>query len=52
MSVADYVLYLVLFISVDQVRGWPCEVGAMGISFVIRGQQGRMEDIMDGPGRG
>jgi hypothetical protein len=49
---ADYVFYLVFFISVDQVRGWPREVGAMGVSLAIRGQQGCVEDVMDGPGLG
>jgi hypothetical protein len=52
MSMADYVFYLVLFISVDQVRGWPREVGAMSVSFAIRGQQGCVEDVMNGPGLG
>jgi hypothetical protein len=52
MSVADYVFYLVFFISINQVRGWPREVGAMSTRFAIRGQQGRVEDIMDGPGLG
>jgi hypothetical protein len=49
---ADHVFHLVLFISVDQVRGWPREVGAMSASLAIRGQQGCVEDVMDGPGLG
>jgi hypothetical protein len=47
---ADYVLYLVFFISVDQVWGWPREVGAVGVCLAIRGQQRHVEDVMDGPG--
>lgn len=50
MTVADYVFYLVLFISVYQVRGWPREVGAMGVRLLVGGQQGCMKDVMDGPG--
>jgi hypothetical protein len=48
----DYVFYLVFFISVDQVWGWPREVGAVGVRFAIRGQQGCVEDVMNGPGLG
>ena len=34
----------------DKVRGWSCVVGPVFYSFTIRGQEGRVEDVMDGPG--
>ena len=36
----------------DKVRRWPRVVGPMFYGFAIRGQEGCMEDVMDGPGRG
>ena len=36
----------------DKVRGWPRVVGPVLYSLAIRGQEGRMEDVMDGPGCG
>ena len=44
----DFVFFGVL----DKVRGWPRVVGPVFYSFAIRGQQGCVEDVMDGPGRG
>ena len=34
----------------DKVRGWSRVVGPVFYSFTIRGQEGRVEDVMDGPG--
>ena len=36
----------------DKVRGWPRVVGPMLYGFAIRGQQGCVKDVMDGPGCG
>ena len=36
----------------DKVRRWPRVVGPMFHSFAIRGQEGRVKDVMDGPGGG
>ena len=45
-------LDLVFFGIFNKVRWWPCVVGPMFCGFVIRGQEGCVEDVMDGPGRG
>ena len=45
-------LDFVLFGVFDKVRRWPRVIGSMLRGFAIRGQEGRMEDIMDGPGCG
>ena len=45
-------LDLVFFGVFDKVRRWPRVVGPMLYGFAIRGQQGCVEDVMDGPGRG
>jgi hypothetical protein len=45
-------LDLIFFGIFDKVRRWPRVVGPMFCSFVIRGQEGRMEDVMDGPSYG
>ena len=45
-------LDLVFFGVFDKVRRWPRVVGPVFYSFAIRGQEGRMEDVMDGPGGG
>ena len=45
-------LDLIFFGIFDKVRRWPRVVGPMFCSFVIRGQEGRMEDVMDGPSCG
>ena len=34
----------------DKVRRWPRVVGPVFYSFTIRGQEGRVEDVMNGPG--
>ena len=36
----------------DKVRRWPRVVGPVFCGFAIRGQEGCVEDIMDGPGCG
>jgi hypothetical protein len=36
----------------DKVRRWPRVVGPVFCSFAIRGQEGCVEDVMDGPGCG
>ena len=45
-------LDLVFFGVFDKVRRWPRVVGPMFCSFAIRGHEGCMEDVMDGPGCG
>ena len=45
-------LDLVFFGVFDKVRRWPRVVGPMFYSFTIGGQEGRVEDVMDGPGCG
>ena len=34
----------------DKVSRWPRVVGPMFYSLAIRGQEGRVKDVMDGPG--
>ena len=36
----------------DKVRRWPRVVGPVLYGFVIRGQEGCVEDVMNGPGCG
>ena len=43
-------LDFVFFGVFDKVRGWPRVVGPVFGGFAIRGQEGCMEDVMDGPG--
>ena len=43
-------LDLVFFGIFDKVRGWPRVVGPVFYGFTIRGQEGCVEDVMDGPG--
>ena len=50
--VIDNTFYFVFRFSSDKVRQWPCIVGAMGLIFMIGGQEGGVEDVMDGPGYG
>ena len=45
-------LDFVLFGVFDKVRWWPRVVGPMLHGFTIRGQEGRMKDVMDSPGCG
>ena len=44
----DFVLLDVFY----EVRRWPRVVGPVFRGFTIRGQEGRVKDIMDGPGGG
>ena len=52
VTVINDSLDFVLFSVFDKVRRWPCVVGPMLYSFTIEGQEGCMEDVMDGPGCG
>ena len=52
VTVINDSLDLIFFGVLDKVRRWPCVVGPMFYSFVIRGQEGCVEDVMDGPGCG
>ena len=52
VTVINNSLDFVFFGVFDKVRGWPRVVGPVFCSFAIRGQEGRMEDVMDGPGHG
>ena len=45
-------LDFVLFGVFDKVRGWSRVIGPVFCSFAIRGQEGRMEYVMNGPGCG
>ena len=45
-------LDLVFFSVFDKVRWWPRVVGPVFYGLAIRGQQGCMKDVMNGPGRG
>ena len=51
VSVINDGLDLVFFGVFDKVRRWPRVVGPMLYGFAIRGQEGRVEYVMDGPGR-
>ena len=50
VTVIDDGLDFVFFGVFDKVRGWSRVVGPVFYSFVIRGQEGRVEDVMNGPG--
>ena len=52
VTVIDDGLDFVFFGVFDKVRRWPRVVGPMFCRFTIRGQEGRVEDVMDGPGGG
>ena len=43
-------LDLVFFGVFDKVRGWPRVVGSVFRGLAIRGQEGRVEYVMNGPG--
>ena len=45
-------LDFVFFGIFDKIRGWPHVVGPVFRGFAIRGQEGCVEYIMNGPGRG
>ena len=48
-TVSYNLINLVLFFSINHVGRRSGEVGSMRISFLIRGKEGGMEDIMDFP---
>ena len=52
VSVINDGLNFVFFGVFDKVRRWPRVVGPVFYGFVIRGQEGCVEDVMDGPGCG
>ena len=52
MTVINDGLDFVFFGVFDKVRGWSRVVGPVFCGFAIRGQEGRVEDVMDGPGCG
>ena len=52
VTVINYGFYFVFFGVLDKVRRWPRVVGPMFCRFAIRGQEGCVEDVMDGPGVG
>jgi hypothetical protein len=45
-------LYLVFFGVLDKVRRWSCVICPVFYGFTIRGQEGRVKDVMNGPGCG
>jgi len=49
LLVCDYPFNLVFVFSVNEVRWWSGKVGAVGLCFMIRHQQGRMEYVVDSP---
>jgi hypothetical protein len=52
MTVINDGLDFVLFGVFDKVRRWPRVVVPVFHGFAIRGQEGRVEHVMNGPGRG
>ena len=52
MTVINDGLDLVFFGVFDKVRGWSHVVGPVFCCFAIRGHEGCVEDVMDGPGCG
>ena len=52
VTVIDDGLDLVFFGVFDKVRRWPRVVGPVFCSFAIRGQEGCVEYVMNGPGCG
>ena len=52
MTVINDGLDFVFFGVFDKVRRWPRVVVSVFYSFAIRGQEGCVEDVMDGPGCG
>jgi hypothetical protein len=52
MTVINDSLDFVLFGVFDKVRRWPRVVGPVFGGFAIRGQEGCVEDVMNGPGCG
>ena len=52
VTVINDSLDFVFFGVFDKVRRWPRVVGPVFCSFAIRGQEGGVKDVMDGPGGG
>ena len=52
VTVINNGLDLIFFGVFDKIRRWPRVVGPVLRGLAIRGQEGRMKDVMDGPGRG
>ena len=52
VTVINYGFDFVFFGVLDKVRRWPRVVGPVFRSFAIRGQEGCVEHVMNGPGRG
>ena len=52
VTVINDSLDFIFFSVFDKVRRWPRVVGPVFCSFTIRGQEGRVKDVMDGPGGG
>ena len=52
VMVIDDGLDFIFFGVFDKVRRWPRVVGPVFCRFTIRGQEGRVKDVMDGPGGG
>ena len=52
VTVIDNGLDFIFFGVFDKVRRWSRVVGPVFCSFAIRGQEGCVEDVMDGPGCG
>ena len=52
VTVINDSLDLVFFGIFDKVRRWPRVVVPVFYGFAIRGQEGRMKYVMNGPGRG
>ena len=52
VTVIDNGFDFIFFGVFDKVRRWPRVVGPVFCSFAIRGQEGRVKDVMDGPGCG
>ena len=50
MVVINDSLDFVFFGVFDKVRRWPRVVGPVFYGLTIRGQEGRVKDVMDGPG--
>ena len=50
VTVIDDGFDLIFFGVFDKIRRRPRVVGPVFYSFTIRGQEGRMKDVMDGPG--
>ena len=52
VTVINDSLDFIFFGVFDKVRRWPRVVGPVFCGFTIRGQEGCVKDVMDGPGGG